>query len=249
MTLNDFFRENPAAALAFSGGTDSSYLLYAGSKAGARIRAYYVRSAFQPAFELRDARRLADELGADLAVLELDVLSDPVVVSNPPDRCYYCKRRIFGLLTEKAAEDGFPVLMDGTNASDDVSDRPGMRALRELGVRSPLRECGITKAQVRLLSRQAGLFTADKPAYACLATRIPTGTAITARRLEATERAEEFLFSLGFSDVRVRTFADAARVQLPSSQLPLWLEKRPEIVKALKNDYTAVLLDMVTRDE
>jgi len=249
VTLDVFFRENPAVALAFSGGTDSSYLLYAARQAGARVRAYYVRTCFQPAFELRDAQRLAAELGAELAVLELDVLADETVRQNPPDRCYRCKRRLFTRLLEQARADDFPVLMDGTNASDDADDRPGMRALRELGVRSPLRECGITKSEVRRLSRQAGLFTADKPAYACLATRIPTGTEITPERLAATERAEDALFSLGFTDFRVRWFHGAARVQLRAEQLPLWREKRREIVQALTQDYAAVLLDMVTRNE
>ena len=249
MTLEEFFASTPAAALAFSGGVDSAYLLYAATRAGIRLRAYYVNTCFQPAFELRHARRLAEELGADLAVLDVDVLSDEIVRSNLPDRCYHCKRRLFTRLTQQAAADGFPVLMDGTNASDDAGDRPGMRALRELNVVSPLRLCGITKAEIRRRSREAGLFTADKPAYACLATRFPAGTALTAELLARTERAEDALFDLGFSDFRVRYFKGAARVQLPSAQLGLWQEKRKEIAALLGKDYEAVLLDMVTRDE
>ena len=178
MDLQQFFKENPRVAIAFSGGVDSSYLLYAALRYGARVRAYYVNSAFQPRFELEDARRLAGDLHADLR----DVLSSPTVTANPPDRCYHCKRVIFRTIAAAAVEDGFPVLLDGTNASDDAGDRPGMRALRELSVRSPLRECGLTKDEIRRLSREAGLFTWDKPAYACLATRIPTGQPITPRR-------------------------------------------------------------------
>ena len=122
-----------------------------------------------------------------------------------------------------------------------------MRALRELSVRSPLRECGLTKARIRALSREAGLFTWDKPAYACLATRVPTGETITAEKLQKTERAEALLFSLGFRDFRVRYFAGAARIQLPEAQLPLALERQTELLSELKKIYPAVLLDLEVR--
>ena len=169
MTLEQFFQENPRCALGFSGGVDSAYLLYAGVKAGADIRPYFIKTAFQPAFELADAQKLAAGLGVEVTVLELDALADPQVAANPADRCYYCKQNLFRTLKERAIADGYPVLLDGTNASDEAGDRPGMRALTELSVRSPLRECGLTKAEIRARSREAGLFTWDKPAYACLA--------------------------------------------------------------------------------
>ena len=122
-----------------------------------------------------------------------------------------------------------------------------MRALRELSVRSPLRECGLTKPEIRRLSRKAGLFTWDKPAYACLATRVPAGEQLTAEKLENTERAEDFLFSLGFADFRVRLFNGAARLQLPAEQLPRLLERRAEILSELKKTYRAVVLDLEVR--
>ena len=247
MTLSEFFQENSKVALAFSGGVDSAYLLYAAVSCGAQVRAYYVHSAFQPRFELEDARRLAQELGADMRVLDVDGLAAPKVTANPADRCYFCKNVIFTEILKAAKEDGFSLLMDGTNASDDAGDRPGMRALRELSVRSPLRECGLTKAEIRRLSREAGLFTWDKPAYACLATRIPTGEVITAEKLRRTERAEDFLFSLGFTAFRVRTTGEDAKLQLRPEQLPLALEKRAEILKFLKQDYRNVLLDLEVR--
>lgn len=247
MTLNMFFAENPNIALAFSGGVDSAYLLYAAVAAGADVTAYYVKSAFQPEFELRDAQRLAQELGAKMQVIALDVLGDAAVTANPADRCYHCKKRIFTAIVDAARADGYTVLIDGTNASDDDSDRPGIRALRELAVRSPLRECGITKAQVRELSREAKLFTWDKPAYACLATRIPTGEHITAEKLNKTERAEEFLESLGFRDFRVRLMGESAKLQVREEQLPLFLEKRNEILTGLQPLYTNVLLDLEVR--
>ncbi len=249
MTLHEFFQTNPKVALAFSGGVDSAYLLYAALSCGAQVRAYYVKSAFQPQFELDDAIRLATELGADMRVLDVDVLRDPQITANPADRCYYCKNSIFKAILEAAAEDGFSVLMDGTNASDDAGDRPGMRALRELEVRSPLRECGLTKAKVRQLSKEAGLFTWDKPAYACLATRIPTGEKITREKLQRTEQAEDYLFSAGFTDFRVRMMGGAARIQVPEHQLSLLLNKRRELQNEFKKYYSAVLLDLEVRGE
>ena len=170
MELPDFFHEHPKAALGFSGGVDSSYLLWAARQCGADVRPYYIKTSFQPEFEFEDAKRLCREIGAKLTVLELNALADPAVAANPADRCYHCKRNLFGTLAARALADGYTLLLDGTNASDDAGERPGMRALRELSVRSPLRECGLTKAFIRARSREAGLFTWDKPAYACLAT-------------------------------------------------------------------------------
>ena len=247
MILKDFFTEHPRVALGFSGGVDSSYLLYAAGRWAEQVRAYYVKTAFQPAFEYADACRLADGLGADMTTIELDVLADETVRSNPADRCYHCKRRIFGTIAERAAADGFSVLIDGTNASDDADDRPGMRALKELEVLSPLRLCGITKAEVRRLSKEAGLFTWSKPAYACLATRIPTDIGITPELLSRTERAEEALMGMGFSDLRVRLARDgSARLQLPAEQMARALERREDLLAALR-EYPAATLDLKAR--
>ncbi len=249
MTLKEFFDEHPRAALAFSGGVDSSYLLYAAMQAGAQVRAYYVKTAFQPEFELEDAKRLAEGLGADMRLLRADALADPQVAANPADRCYYCKKNIFGTILQAAREDGFSLVLDGTNASDDAGDRPGMRALRELEVRSPLRECGLTKARIRELSREAGLFTWDKPAYACLATRIPAGEGITPEKLASAEAAEGFLMARGFRDLRVRRLDGAARIQVPADQLERVLAEREAILEELKKYYSAVLLDLEVRGE
>lgn len=248
MNLSEFFIKIPAAAVAFSGGTDSAYLLGAAKRAGADVTAYYVKSAFQPQFELEDAKRFAKETGIDMKILTADVLADKRIAQNPADRCYYCKRIIFETVAAAAETDGYKILLDGTNASDVEGDRPGMRALKELSVRSPLRECGLTKKEIRRLSREAGLFTWNKPAYACLATRISTGERITQEKLAAAEASENALFSLGFTDFRVRRFENAARLQLPAGQLLDAVEKREEIVAALKPYYSAVLLDMEVRE-
>ena len=248
MTLQEFFDRHPRAALGLSGGVDSAYLLYAGRKAGADIRPYFIKTAFQPAFELDDARRLCDALGAALTVIELDVLACEAVRQNPADRCYHCKKLLFGALAKRAEADGLSLLIDGTNASDDAGDRPGMRALAELSVRSPLRECGLTKPEIRRLSREAGLFTADKPAYACLATRVPAGQALEAELLGRIEQAEQALFSLGFSDLRVRVFHGAARIQLPKAQLCRAAEEAAAVCAAIEPYFATVLLDLKERE-
>ena len=247
MTLQEFFRQHPKSALGFSGGVDSSYLLYAGISAGAEVRPYFIKTAFQPAFELEDAKRLCAQLGAELSIIELDALANPDVAKNPANRCYYCKTGLFGALQKRALEDGYTVLLDGTNASDEAGDRPGMQALSELHVLSPLRLCGLTKSQIRELSREAGLFTWDKPAYACLATRIPTGQRITNELLARVEGAEQALFSLGFTDFRVRVFHDAARVQLKPAQMQQALTRRSEILENMRPYFETVLLDLKGR--
>lgn len=247
MELQEFFSKNPKVALGFSGGVDSAYLLYAAVNCKAQVQPYFVKTQFQPEFELADAKRLAAELGVELTVLEMDILAVPRVGENRPDRCYDCKRALFGRLREQALADGYTLLIDGTNASDDAGDRPGMRALGELSVRSPLRECGITKAEVRRLSKEAGLFTWNKPAYACLATRVPTGEAIDEKILHRVEAGENALFQMGFSDLRVRVYHGAARLQLPGEQMVEAVSRREEVRNALAPWFDTVLLDLKER--
>lgn len=248
MTLSEFFDANRKVAIAFSGGVDSAYLLYEAVKHNVEVTAYYVRSAFQPAFEYEDAKRLAKELGAKMSVLEMDILQNKEVCSNPQNRCYFCKKVIFKAITEAAAGDGYTVLLEGTNASDDEADRPGMKALRELSVKSPLRECGLTKTQIRQLSKEAGLFTWDKPSYACLATRIPAGEEIDAEKLVRTEQAEMYMREIGFVDFRVRTANDIAKIQIRREQFDLLFEKRDEITETLLGWYSQVTLDLKPRE-
>ena len=243
MTLPEFFRDHPKAAVGFSGGVDSAYLLAAGLALGADLKPYFVKTPFQPEAELEDARRLVP----DLTVLELPVLDLPAVCQNPPDRCYHCKDAIFRCLRKQAALDGYTVLLDGTNASDDLSDRPGVRALREHGVLSPLLLCGLTKDQIRTEAKKLGLFLWDKPAYACLATRIPTGTAIDSQLLDRVERAELGLRTLGYRDFRVRVFHDAARIQLKQEQFPTSSSEYRRLHEAVQPYFQTVLLDLQER--
>ena len=243
MTLQDYFKEHNEVAVAFSGGVDSAYLLYMADKCASRVTAYYVKSRFQPAFEYEDAVRLASSVGVTLRVIEVDILSYADVVSNPANRCYYCKKRVMSAIIDSANNDGYTLVVDGTNASDDIDDRPGYRALCELNIQSPLRLCELTKDDVRRLSKKAGLFTWDKPSYACLATRIETGVTITASDLERTEWAEDYMRSLGFRDFRVRLRGDDALIQIREDDLELYKKNSSLIEEKLGSKYNAVKLD------
>ena len=244
MTLEDFFAAHKKTAVAFSGGIDSAYLVYAAKKYGADLTAYFVKTAFQPQSELDDAIEFAADINAELRIIEVDIMSYEDILKNPADRCYHCKKKIFSAVKKAASADGYSVILDGTNASDDIADRPGIRALNELCVISPLREYGITKDEIRALSRNAGIKIWDKPSYACLATRIPTGTAITADMLKNTERAEKELAAIGFSDFRIRYIDGAARIQVRDEQMEKLFKMRGEIIDRLKPYYKAILLDL-----
>ena len=258
-TLHEFFSYNKRIAVAYSGGVDSSYLLYAAKAAGCDARAYFVKTQFQPKRELDGAARFAETIGAALTVAALDALNDGHIAENPPNRCYYCKTAIIAAIRKLAGTDGIGILCDGTNADDDETDRPGMMALREQGVISPLRDSGLTKADIRRLSRQEGLFTHDKPSYSCLATRVPTGTAITEGLLGKIECAEDALSAFGFSDFRVRVRARVkqagasgalrfdAVIQMPSAQWDAAAMRRAEILTALQPEFGDVMLDLRQR--
>lgn len=249
MKLQHFFQENPQCAVAFSGGVDSAYLLYAARQYGKKTKAYYVKTCFQPNFETEDAKRLANSLGVDMEIIPVDILNVETVTANPPDRCYHCKQALFQRILAAAHRDGFSLVIDGTNASDDAADRPGMQALKELQVRSPLRECGLTKADIRKRSKDAGLFTWDKPSYACLATRTPTGEPITREKLARTESSEEALSQLGLRNFRVRLLGNGAKLEITESDLEILVKYRKDILKELKKYYTSVLVDLEVRDE
>lgn len=246
--LKDFFAHNNKVAIAFSGGVDSAYLLSAAAENKADVKAYYVKSVFQPEFELQDAKKLAERLGVQMEIIDIDILEDETIASNPKNRCYFCKKKIFETILSHAKADGYTTVLDGTNASDDVNDRPGFKALCELGVLSPLKICGLDKNMIRELSEEAGLFTWNKPAYACLATRIQ-GQKITPELLEKTEKCETFLHDLGFSDFRIRIFENSAKIQVRSEDLPRIISCRSVILKELSKYYDSVLLDLEARDE
>lgn len=231
MDIKAFFKKYNSAAIAFSGGVDSAFLLYCAKKCGADVTAYYVKSAFQPQFEFEDAKRIASELEIPLKIIETNILDYDEVRRNDPLRCYYCKRHIFSQIKEQAKSDGYSVILDGTNASDDSGDRPGMKALEELKVLSPLRLCGYTKDEIRKQAKNAGLFVWNKPAYACLATRIKPNEEITPNALNFVEKAEMFMMNLGFKNIRVRVSQNEATIILKDNNQELLKEKRNIIEK------------------
>lgn len=243
MTLQDFFRTYNKAAVAFSGGADSAFLLWAAKKYGCDVTAYFADSPFQPGFARPYAEKLASQIGAPLKILSVDVLSLEDVANNPANRCYFCKKAMFSALWNAVRTDGHTILLDGNNASDDAGDRPGMRALEELQVLSPLRLCGLTKYEIRRRSKEAGLPTWNLPAYACLATRIPTDQRITVENLQKVDRAESYLRDLGFSDLRLRLRPEGALLQLPAAQFAQFEARKAEITAHLKEYFPEVALD------
>lgn len=247
MNLSEFFAKYPRVAIGFSGGVDSSYLAYAAKQYATEVLAIYYKSEFQPEFELEDAKRFCRKYEIPLRVLHANVLSNSHIADNPWNRCYYCKHQIFSAIQKEALSQGFSVLLDGTNASDQSEDRPGMQALEELSILSPLRLCGLSKEEIRQLSREANLFTWDKPAYACLATRIPTDTPITADILNSVETCESILFSMGFHDFRVRVRDSHALLQVPATEYKAAEEKLKDIRKQFSPYFSNVLLDSTTR--
>lgn len=247
MNLYDFFTSHPRVALGFSGGVDSSYLAYTARKYADEVLAIYYKSEFQPEFEFQDALRFCDTYDIPLKIIHGSTLCDYRITANPADRCYFCKRQIFSAIQKEAVSEGFSILLDGTNSSDQASDRPGMRALQELSVLSPLRLCNLTKDDIRTLSKEEGLFTWKKPAYACLATRIPTGMTITAELLTSVETCESILFSMGFHDFRVRVREDHALLQVLSSEYDLAVVKMQEIRQQFFPYFSDVRLDSIVR--
>ena len=247
MKLKEFYASNPHFALGFSGGVDSSYLLYSAVSCGVQIQPYFIKTQFQTDEELKRARNFAEELGCTLKILWVDILDNTDVVSNLPDRCYNCKKFLFGRIRDVALLDGFGVIADGTNATDDISDRPGFRALEELGVLSPLRICGVTKAEIREKLKKAGLSVWNSPSNACLATRIPTGTPITETELYRVNCSESALKAMGFSDLRVRSMGSAAKLELTGGQLERAAMLRQNVICALKPYYDSVYLDLKER--
>ena len=199
--------------LAFSGGVDSTFLLKAAKEAlGDNVKAVTIMSPYIPKWEIAEAKELVKELGVKHEIIEAPIIDS--IKFNPEDRCYLCKTAVFNMIIAVAKEQGYNYVIDGTNF-DDISDyRPGLKALQELEVKSPLLECKLTKAEIREFSKELNLKTWDKPSYACLLTRIPYGNELKVEDFEKIEKAERFMMSIGFRAIRVRCHGDLARVEV-----------------------------------
>ncbi len=235
-----------SVVVAFSGGTDSSLVLkVAHDVLGDQAVAMTAVSASLPASDRLEAGQIARQIGAQHILVESAETANPAYLENTPNRCFFCKQETYAKLAAFAEQHGFQAIVDGTNADDTGDFRPGRKAAGEFHVRSPLLEAGFTKAEIRSLSKELGLPNWDKPAAACLSSRIPYGTTITLEALSQVERAEAVLHSLGLRQLRVRHHGTVARIEAEPEDFARLLEHRQEIVTSLKAiGYTFVSLDL-----
>jgi uncharacterized protein len=235
--------------VAYSGGVDSTLLLKVAADTVGRDRVVAVTalSPLYPERELAGAKEVARGIGVRHILIESNELEIDGFSQNPPDRCYYCKKELFEKLSNLAKEEGIQFVIEGSTLDDEKDHRPGKKAIQELGIRSPLKEARFTKADVREVSKDLNLSTWDKPSFACLASRFPYGEEITENALERVDQAEEFLFGLGFKQVRVRHYQSLARIEIYPEEMGRFLEgsMRERVVRRLKEiGYKYVTLDL-----
>ncbi|MHC4561273.1 MAG: ATP-dependent sacrificial sulfur transferase LarE [Planctomycetota bacterium] len=236
-----------SVAVAASGGVDSSFLLALAARTlgTEKVLAVTARGAFYPPDEVTDAAEVAAGAGVQHVIVESDVLADPTVAANPPDRCYHCKKLIFAAVKRLAAQRGLAGVASGDNADDPSDHRPGLRAIRELDIATPLLDAGLTKADIRAASAAMGLLTADKPSGACLASRVPYGRPLTPEGLDRIDAGEKALREMGFRQCRLRDHDPVARIEVVPEQLNQALGMRESILAALKPlGYTYVTIDL-----
>jgi pyridinium-3,5-biscarboxylic acid mononucleotide sulfurtransferase len=244
--LQQMLRGIGSCVIAYSGGVDSTFLCkVAYDVLGKNVLAVTAASSTYPQRELSEAKRLAKTIGIAHIVIRSEELNIKNFTENPPDRCYYCKKTLFKKLRQLAKDHEFSKVLDGSNADDMFDYRPGGKACKELGVLSPLKDAGLTKADIRALSRSMHLPTAEKPASACLASRIPYGTKITKDRLKQVESAEQFLRLLGIRQCRVRYHDEVARIEVSKDDFSVVVNQSQRIIKQFKKiGFTYVALDL-----
>ncbi|MEX1300415.1 MAG: ATP-dependent sacrificial sulfur transferase LarE [Desulfotignum sp.] len=246
MVLKSGLKKLETAAVAFSGGVDSAFLLAVAARSGLeRLMAVTVDSVFVTREEVHRARQTAADLKVVHQVLETDILAHEKVTANSPERCYHCKNAVFSLIRKAADQAGICHVLHGVNTDDLTDYRPGLRAAEELGFLAPLLEAGFSKYQIRSCSRQMGLTTWDLPSQSCLATRIPFFDVITKEALARIEQAEQFIRSLGFARIRVRCHGKLARIETDAADIEAMAAQRNRISPALKNfGFNFVSLDL-----
>ena len=248
-SLKQYFKEQERVAIAFSGGVDSTFLLSVAMEVLGKenVTAITCRSSVLARSEISESIRLGKELGTPHRMIDVDPLQNPEFVKNPENRCYLCKRAIFGQMIQLVKEEKLGVLMEGSQADDERDYRPGRRALEELDIKSPLSLLRFTKEEIRSLSQERGLTVWNKPSLACLASRIPYGSEISYEKLRRVEEAEDAIRALGFFQVRVRNHGTVARIEIEDSELSRWADPklRQVAVSALKQvGFTYVTLDL-----
>ena len=234
--LLNILRSTGGLAVAFSGGVDSAFLVYAAHEAlGEKLLAITAVTQSYPRHEAADAAKILQSYGVKHAQIELNQLVIPGFCENGAQRCYYSKYALFSEIKAEAAKHGITAVADGANTDDESDYRPGMRATAELGNLSPLRESGFSKQEIRDISKALGIFTWNKPSYACLASRIPYGEEITAEKLSMVEKAEQALLDMGFKEMRVRCHGKLARIEVAENDFAKAAAQRKEISAAVKN--------------